>query len=108
MSATILSATTIGIAGVPVHVEADVQHGLPNFTVVGLPDAAVQESRERVRSALKAAGFFFPRGRVTVNLAPADVKKAYRVLIYPLPSPCWCRPSSSPPKPVPTLWWSGS
>lgn len=76
MSATILSATTIGIDGVPVHVEADVQNGLPNFTVVGLPDAAVQESRERVRSALKAAGFFFPRGRVTVNLAPADVKKA--------------------------------
>lgn len=76
MSATILSATTLGIDGVPVHVEADVQHGLPNFTVVGLPDAAVQESRERVRSALKAAGFFFPRGRVTVNLAPADVKKA--------------------------------
>lgn len=76
MSATILSATTIGIEGVHVHVEADVQHGLPNFTVVGLPDAAVQESRERVRSALKAAGFFFPRGRVTVNLAPADLKKA--------------------------------
>jgi len=76
MSATILSATTIGIEGVLVHVEADVQHGLPNFTVVGLPDAAVQESRERVRSALRAAGFFFPRGRVTVNLAPADVKKA--------------------------------
>lgn len=76
MSATILSATTIGIEGLPVHVEADVQHGLPNFTVVGLPDAAVQESRERVRSALRAAGFFFPRGRVTVNLAPADLKKA--------------------------------
>lgn len=76
MSATILSATTIGIEGVCVHVEADVQNGLPNFTVVGLPDAAVQESRERVRSALRAAGFFFPRGRVTVNLAPADVKKA--------------------------------
>jgi magnesium chelatase family protein len=76
MSATILSATTIGIDGVPVHVEADVQNGLPNFTVVGLPDAAVQESRERVRSALKAAGYSFPRGRVTVNLAPADVKKA--------------------------------
>ncbi|MDP2789984.1 MAG: YifB family Mg chelatase-like AAA ATPase [bacterium] len=76
MSATILSATTIGIEGVPVHVEADVQHGLPNFTVVGLPDAAVQESRERVRSAMRGAGFFFPRGRVTVNLAPADVKKA--------------------------------
>ncbi len=76
MSATILSATTVGIEGVPVHVEADVQHGLPNFTVVGLPDAAVQESRERVRSAMRASGFFFPRGRVTVNLAPADLKKA--------------------------------
>ncbi len=76
MPVMILSATTIGIDGCPVHVEADVQNGLPNFTVVGLPDTAVQESRERVRSALKASGFSFPRGKVTVNLAPADVKKA--------------------------------
>lgn len=75
MPATILSATTIGITGHVVRVEADVHPGLPNFTIVGLPDAAVQEARERVRSALRASGFAFPHGRITVNLAPADVKK---------------------------------
>ena len=76
MSATILSATTFGVDGRLVTVEADTQFGLPKFFVVGLPDVAVQEARERVRSAIRAAGFFFPRGRVTVNLAPADIKKA--------------------------------
>lgn len=76
MSATILSATTLGVDGCPVRVEADSQFGLPKFLVVGLPDTAVQEARERVRSAIRAAGFAFPRGHVTVNLAPADLKKA--------------------------------
>jgi len=76
MSTMILSATTVGIDGKAVKVEADTQGGLPNFMVVGLPDAAVQEARERVRSAIKGAGFEFPRGKITVNLAPADLKKA--------------------------------
>lgn len=76
MSTMILSATTVGIDGKAVKVEADTQGGLPNFLVVGLPDAAVQEARERVRSAIKGAGFEFPRGKITVNLAPADLKKA--------------------------------
>ncbi len=76
MSATILSATTVGVDGYVVTVEADTLPGLPSFSVVGLPDTAVQESRERVRSAIRAAGFVFPRGRITVNLAPADLKKA--------------------------------
>ncbi|MEK7570079.1 MAG: YifB family Mg chelatase-like AAA ATPase [Patescibacteria group bacterium] len=76
MPATILSATTLGVDGCPVSVEADSQFGLPKFLVVGLPDTAVQEARERVRSAIRAAGFAFPRGHVTVNLAPADLKKA--------------------------------
>jgi magnesium chelatase family protein len=72
----ILSATTIGVDGWPVRVEADTQGGLPSFMVVGLPDTAVQEARERVRSAIRASGFTFPRGRITVNLAPADLRKA--------------------------------
>ncbi|MFA6587959.1 MAG: YifB family Mg chelatase-like AAA ATPase [Patescibacteria group bacterium] len=76
MSTTILSATTFGIEGRTVKVEADTQFGLPNFMVVGLPDVAVQEARERVRSAIKAAGFEFYRHKITVNLAPADLKKA--------------------------------
>ena len=64
-----------GITGYPVSVECDLSNGLPAFTVVGLPDAAVNEARERVRSAIKNCGFSFPVSRITVNLAPAHVKK---------------------------------
>ena len=64
-----------GITGYPVSVECDLSSGLPAFTVVGLPDAAVNEARERVRSAIKNCGFTFPVSRITVNLAPAHVKK---------------------------------
>lgn len=66
----------IGIDATPVTVEADIQTGLPAFTIVGLPDAAVQESRERVRAALVNCGFEFPLRRITINLAPADLRKA--------------------------------
>src|SRR6266508_3501299 len=66
----------IGVAAEPVHVEVDIGSGLPSFTIVGLPDAAVRESRERVRSALTNSGFKYPQHRITANLAPADVRKA--------------------------------
>ena len=66
----------IGVDAEPVHVEVDIGGGLPSFTIVGLPDAAVRESRERVRSALVNSGFSFPQHRITANLAPADVRKA--------------------------------
>jgi magnesium chelatase family protein len=66
----------IGVEAEPVHVELDVNRGLPAFAIVGLPDAAVRESRERVRSALVNSGFEFPLRRITANLAPADVRKA--------------------------------
>jgi magnesium chelatase family protein len=66
----------VGVDAQPVYVEVDIGAGLPSFTIVGLPDAAVRESRERVRSALRNAGFSYPDHRVTVNLAPADVRKA--------------------------------
>jgi magnesium chelatase family protein len=66
----------IGVAAEPVHVEVDIGGGLPSFTIVGLPDAAVRESRERVRSALRNSGFKYPEHRITANLAPADVRKA--------------------------------
>src|SRR5918996_5540323 len=66
----------IGVDARPVHVEVDIGGGLPSFTIVGLPDAAVRESRERVRSALRNSGFKYPEHRITVNLAPADVRKA--------------------------------
>jgi magnesium chelatase family protein len=66
----------IGVEALEVTVEADIHPGLPAFTIVGLPDTAVQESRERVRAALVNSGFEFPLRRITVNLAPADFRKA--------------------------------
>lgn len=75
MPATALSAATLGIDAYLVHVEVDTDRQLPSFTVVGLPDSAVRESRERVMAAVRNAGFQWPRRRVTVNLAPADVRK---------------------------------
>ncbi|HYM82659.1 MAG TPA: YifB family Mg chelatase-like AAA ATPase [Candidatus Dormibacteraeota bacterium] len=76
MLATLLSATLVGLDGRVVRVEVDVAPGLPGFTIVGLPDAALQEARERVRSAIRNSGFDYPPRRITVNLAPADVRKA--------------------------------
>lgn len=64
-----------GLDAFPVRVEADVQNGMSAFDIVGLPDAAVKESRDRVRAALKNCGYEFPIGRITVNLAPADIRK---------------------------------
>ncbi len=73
-----------GIDGFMVEVEADLSQGLPGFDVVGLPDTAVRESRDRVRAAMKNAGFTYPVSRITVNLAPADVKKEGSVYDLPL------------------------
>ena len=71
----VLSASLRGIEVILVSVEVDVSSGLPNFTTVGLPDSAVRESRDRVRAAIRNAGFEFPVDRVTVSLAPADLRK---------------------------------
>ncbi|MEE8421148.1 MAG: YifB family Mg chelatase-like AAA ATPase [Dehalococcoidia bacterium] len=81
--ASVRSGALTGIDGIPVDVEVDISSGLPAFNIVGLPDAAVQEARERVRSAIRNAGFEFPLRRITVNLAPADVPK--QGPIYDLP-----------------------
>ncbi|MGD1048270.1 MAG: YifB family Mg chelatase-like AAA ATPase [Candidatus Krumholzibacteriaceae bacterium] len=75
MIAEIRSGAVVGIDGFGVTVEIDLATGLPSFTIVGLPNAAVRESRERVTSAIKNNGFKFPQKRITVNLAPADVRK---------------------------------
>ena len=76
MLSKILSASIIGIDAYPVEVEVDISsRGLPHFSMVGLPDTAVKESRDRVRAALKNIGFSFPLKQITVNLAPADLKK---------------------------------
>ncbi len=76
MLASLRSAAVFGVDAYPVHIEVDVSFGLPHFTMVGLPDATVRESRDRVRSAIRNSGFDFPHHRITVNLAPADVRKA--------------------------------
>jgi magnesium chelatase family protein len=76
MLACLRSAAVFGVEAYPVHIEVDVSFGLPHFTMVGLPDATVRESRDRVRSAIRNSGFEFPSHRITVNLAPADVRKA--------------------------------
>lgn len=76
MSAKVFSAALVGLDGLTVEVEADVGRALPAVLVVGLPDTAVQESRERVRSAIKNSNLRFPTTKVTVNLAPGDVKKS--------------------------------
>ena len=76
MLATVPSATLAGLAGRVIRVEVDVAPGLPGFTIVGLADAALQEARERVRGALRNAGFEHPPRRITVNLAPAELRKA--------------------------------
>ena len=84
MLARVNSCAVIGLDGVVVEVEVDTGQGLPKVIIVGLPDAAVQESRERVQSAIKNAGLYFPRKKVTVNLAPASVRKSGPVYDLPI------------------------
>jgi len=76
MLAKVTSCAVVGLEGAIVDVEVDITPGLPSFTIVGLPDAAVQEARERVRAAIRNSGFTFPMKRIVVNLAPANLKKA--------------------------------
>ncbi|MCJ7702348.1 MAG: YifB family Mg chelatase-like AAA ATPase [Anaerolineales bacterium] len=84
MLSRVFSCAVIGLEGVIVEIEVDISRGLPGVTIVGLPDAAVQESRERVQSAIKNAGLPFPRKRVLVNMAPADVRKEGPVYDLPI------------------------
>ncbi|HEX8728139.1 MAG TPA: magnesium chelatase domain-containing protein, partial [Ktedonobacterales bacterium] len=76
MLAKVCSCAVIGLDGALVEVEVDIGHGLPTFSIVGLPDAAVNEAKERVRAAIKNSGAVFPMRRIIVNLAPADLRKA--------------------------------
>lgn len=75
MLSKLFSSATYGIDAYLVEVETHVEKQIPSFTIVGLPDNAVKESRERVMAAIKNSGFEFPRNKITVNLAPADIKK---------------------------------
>ena len=84
MLASLRTAAVFGIEACLVHVEVDVSFGFPGFTMVGLPDASVRESRDRVRAAIRNSGFEFPAHRITVNLAPADVRKAGAAFDLPI------------------------
>src|SRR5262245_10334534 len=84
MLARLESAAVLGVEAYPVHVEVDVGLGLPFFRMVGLPDASVRESRDRVRAAIRNSGFDFPSHRITINLAPADVRKAGSAFDLPI------------------------
>ena len=76
MLAKVISCAVVGLEGAIIEVEVDISAGLPSFIIVGLPDAAVQEAKERVRAAIRNSGYTFPMKRIVVNLAPADLKKA--------------------------------
>ena len=78
------TAAVYGIEACTVNVEVDVSFGLPGFTLVGLPDASVRESRDRVKSAIRNSGFEYPPHRITVNLAPADIRKAGSLFDLPI------------------------
>jgi magnesium chelatase family protein len=84
MLARIRSAAVLGIDAYPVDVEVDISNGLPSFSTVGLPQGAVKEGRERVSAALANAGYGFPLRRITVNLAPADIRKDGSALDLPI------------------------
>src|SRR6185312_15811776 len=84
MLARLRTAAVFGVEACPVHVEVDVSFGFPKFSMVGVPVASVKESRDRVRSAIRNSGFTFPPHRITVNLAPADVRKAGAAFDLPI------------------------
>ena len=84
MLARVFSCAVIGLDGVIVEVEVDTSQGLPGMDIVGLPDTAVQESKQRVMAAIKNAGYTYPRKRLTVNLAPGSVRKEGPVYDLPI------------------------
>jgi len=84
MLAKVTTTTIVGVEAFEVDVEVDISAGLPSFSIVGLPDTAVKESKERVKSAITNAGFSFPTKRVVVNLAPADLKKEGGSFDFPI------------------------
>ena len=84
MAVKIISATHNGLEGFLINVEVDIEKGLPQFIIVGLPDTSVKEAKGRVRAAIVNSGYEFPLGRITVNLAPADVRKIGSLLDLPI------------------------
>ena len=96
-----------GVDALPVDVEIDIHRGLPAFSLVGLPDAAVRESRERVRSAIVNCGFEFPLKRITANLAPADLRKAGPGFDLAIAAAILCASGQIPQAPLKDWWLAG-
>ena len=96
--ATVLSREQRGVDAPQVRVEVDIGSGLPTFNIVGLPEAVVKESKDRVRAAITNSDFQFPAGRIIVNLAPADLPKEGGRFDLPIRSAC----SSAPPPHCPS------
>ena len=84
MAIEIISATHDGLDGILITVEVDITKGIPNLNIVGLADTSIKEAKERVRSAILNSGFEFPLGRITINLAPADIRKIGSLLDLPI------------------------
>ena len=84
MVSKVWSSATLGIEALPVEIETHIVPGLPKYTVVGLPSGAVRESLDRIFAAARNTGLFFPRGKTTINLAPADVRKESASLDLPI------------------------
>ena len=91
MIAKVISGGLLGIDAYLVEVEVDIALGLPALATVGLPDGAVKESKDRVKAAIKNSGYNFPSQRITVNLAPADIRKEALRSTCPSPSASWWR-----------------
>ena len=96
-----------GVDALPVDVEIDIHRGLPAFSLVGLPDAAVRESRERVRAAIVNCGFEFPLKRITASLAPADLRKAGPGFDLAIAAAILCASGQIPPEPLADWWLAG-
>ncbi|MBA7660353.1 hypothetical protein ES703_68355 [subsurface metagenome] len=108
MLAKVLSCAVVGLEGAIVEVEVDISPGLPSFTIVGLPDTAVQEARERVRAAIRNSGCSFPMKRIVVNLAPANLKKAqsrYMLMLLKLSSSVSCPWMAAYATPMASCLW---
>jgi magnesium chelatase family protein len=111
MIAAIPSAVLIGVDGKQVFVEVHVSNGLPGFTVVGLPDTAVRESRDRVRAAFLSSGLAWPLRRITVNLAPSGMRKGGAGLDLPIAIGVLVAGGELDPGAVDGaafVWWTGS
>ncbi|MBI2886890.1 MAG: YifB family Mg chelatase-like AAA ATPase [Chloroflexi bacterium] len=104
MLAKVLTSAVVGLEGALVEVEVDMASGLPNFFIVGLPDTAVQEAKERVRFAIRNSGCAFPGRRITVNLAPADLKKEGPAYDLPIALGILISSEQVPPEQEPALY----